>query len=301
MLFLISIKTKNSHTQPIEKPNNKSKQQYKEFPDFKQKKLKILSWNIYMLPYINFLNNNELRAQSIGELLRHEDFNIIVFQEAFYEKSRKIIYDELKENYPYQYGPFNAENHYFETNSGLWILSKIPLNIVKTIKYRNAKGFDAIANKGAVLLEGLFNNKKFQLVATHLQAENYSQIRKEQIKQLAQELSHPFKKENIPQIFCGDFNIRPFEFSDYNFMLEELGATNDLMFSFKNISYDEIKNELAKTKNPIPATLDYILISREFNKIINLERSLLKFKAYLSFDKTIELSDHYAISAKISL
>jgi endonuclease/exonuclease/phosphatase family metal-dependent hydrolase len=278
------------------------------FPDKKNeiyinsnKNLKILSWNIYMLPYINFLHKSEERAYAIGDLLKYENYDILVFQEAFLESSRKIIYNELKKIFPYQTGPINTEKNYFQTNSGLWILSKMPLKLLKSIQYRDAKGFDAIANKGAVLLKGKWQNKNFQLIATHLQADGYSNIRRSQILQLADEIVKPFKNKDIPQIFCGDFNIRPVEFEDYKFMTEKLESNNDFSFSLKNISYDEINNELAKTKNPLPSTFDYIMINKELANKINIKRNLKKFRSFSSFSKQFDLSDHYAIDAEITL
>jgi hypothetical protein len=52
--------------------------------------LKILSWNIYMLPYLSLFNDNAKRAKAIAERLNGSDAHILVFQEAFSSKCRNI-------------------------------------------------------------------------------------------------------------------------------------------------------------------------------------------------------------------
>ena len=154
ILFLFSYKVNNSLNKPYFDYKlrtiiiaNFSLHKYK-----RKDNLKILNWNIYMLPYIGALNNNSERAEDIGNLLAKTDYDIIVFEEAFYSNARKLITKELGLEYPYKYGPTNPENNYFETNSGVWILSKLPLKLIKSIVFNNSKGFDAIAKKGAVIL-----------------------------------------------------------------------------------------------------------------------------------------------------
>src|SRR5882672_5126625 len=67
-------------------------------------KIKILSWNIYMLP--GFLGHGKiLRAEAIGNLLASSDYDVIVFQEAFHKKARKIISRHLQSAFPFQSGP----------------------------------------------------------------------------------------------------------------------------------------------------------------------------------------------------
>ena len=53
-------------------------------------KIKVLSWNIYMLA--GFLGCGKVpRAEAIGELPASSDYDVIVFQEEFHKKSRNKI------------------------------------------------------------------------------------------------------------------------------------------------------------------------------------------------------------------
>lgn len=57
--------------------------------------LKILTWNIYMLPYGSVINRNHHRAKIIADKIKHCVYDIIVFQEAFDHRSRKLIKNDL--------------------------------------------------------------------------------------------------------------------------------------------------------------------------------------------------------------
>ena len=75
---------------------------------------------------------------------------------------------------------------------------------------------------------------------------------------------------------------------------------NDRLFSLNNVSFDELNNQLAITNKPISKTLDYIFVGNN-NKNVYIERCIKKFKGYNSEGKQIDLSDHYAIEANITL
>src|SRR5258707_6150224 len=92
------------------------------------KKIKILSWNIYMLPHLVASHSNKKeRAEVIGEMLAACDYDVIFFQEAFHPLARNKIFAYLKDKFPYQAGPANKKLLSLETNSGLWIFSRYPI------------------------------------------------------------------------------------------------------------------------------------------------------------------------------
>lgn len=262
----------------------------------KQESLKILSWNIYMLPYLSWFNHNGRRASVIGRQLMDSDFQIIVFQEAFNMKCRRIIHKILAAKYPYQYGPANASLWPFRTSSGLWILSKIPLTKLKAIKFKEAKGFDKIARKGAVLFEGCYDGTSFQLLATHLQSDNPQNIRNAQYKEISDLLSIYYTND-VPQILCGDFNTEMSNPKAYTAMLKTLDAQNGELSGNLKVTYDEAHNTLAKNAEGKQEIIDYIL-TRNTSLIANMQRKVLEFYHSDSHYKT-HLSDHYAMEATV--
>jgi hypothetical protein len=117
------------------------------------RELRILSWNIYMLPQAITLTDNAKRARCIGEFLRNGEFDFILFQEAFTAKNRSKIYKEIMDIYPYTYGP--ANNNQLNIRLKQWFMgvSKIPLRWIDAIEFRNSAGFDAFARKGALMMK----------------------------------------------------------------------------------------------------------------------------------------------------
>jgi sphingomyelin phosphodiesterase len=262
------------------------------------KELKILTWNIYMLPHCNLFNHNCKRAKIIAEKLSDSPYEIIVFEEAFDYRARRIIKEKLQGIYPYIYGPANYSFFSLKTSSGIWILSKIPLNKIKEIEYKNRFGIDALARKGAVMYEGNWNGNDFQLVGTHLQANSPDSIRREQCNQIAVSLLQQYAKPNVTQIVCGDFNIEKDDTLNYNYMLHVLNAENGLMDGDLNTSFDELDNTLAKKVNGKKQLIDYVLL-RNASLINFIHRKVTVFRQYFG-NKFIELSDHYAVEASVT-
>jgi len=262
------------------------------------KSLKILSWNIYMLPYISLFNRNADRAKAIADTLQSSNYQIIIFQEAFSSKCRNVLAKRLAKEYPYQYGPANKCYWPFRTSSGLWVVSKIPLTQLDKIKFSISKGFDIIARKGAVLFQGEFQGAKFQLLTTHLQADNSHSVREKQCSEIKEHLLNQYFNPDIPQLICGDFNIDMDDHINYQLMLHTLGANNGEISGDVKFTYDEIDNTLVRNVLGKKRVIDYILVRNE-QWIDHIERKVQTFYARIGH-KSSNLSDHYAMEANIN-
>lgn len=214
------------------------------------------------------------------------DYDIIVFQEAFHYTARATLARLLHECFPFQYGPTNNKISILG-NSGVWIVSRIPLYNRHEIKYRNCKGTDALARKGAMLLEGNWQGIKFQIVGTHLQAAGSHELRRMQMQQLHDELLEPWQKEGVPQFICGDMNTCFHHCEEYAEMLQILDAQNDA-FPEGNIG-----------TNSEGEVIDYILLRENGIHDLNIIRDIRKISYHWS-KKRLDLSDHQAIEATIS-
>lgn len=247
--------------------------------------LRILSWNIYMLPaYIFETEYKYKRALGIAEEIKKLNYHIIVFQEAFHKVTRATIARELLDLYPYQYGPHNKSLTRF--NSGIWIISKIPLYNADEIKYSRRSGIDALANKGALLMEGCWDGHPFQVVGTHLQASGSYEIRKDQLIQLYENLLKPNEKENVPQFICGDMNICYKNCIQYEDMLKILDAEDEI-----NVRDDEVTTIDGER-------IDYIFARKNGVTEFNINRSIHILKHKCTKKRNF-LSDHYAVGAAI--
>ena len=260
--------------------------------------LKILTWNIGMLPVLDMFKEKDERAQAIGNALIVKDYDIIVFQEAFTFYARNVIGQTLQEQYPYAYGPVNKSLFSLKVNSGIWILSKIPLKIRKEIEFTVAAGMDEFAKKGAVLLEGWFYGVLFQLIATHLQDDAYGQIiREQQLKEIHEKLIKPYSQVDVPQIICGDFNTDEKVAQNYKGMLAILDAEDEEICGSMKITFDDLSNDVFQSPHPDPRKIDYVLTRNpHLIRLINEKVAVLKSRWG---NKKDYLSDHNGLEAVI--
>lgn len=278
--------------------------------------LKILSWNIYMLPILIRRSGQVKRAEIIAEQLKSSEYDVIVFQEAFNHKARKKMWSIIKEAFPYQAGPLNnADKPIANLNGGIWIVSKQPLNVLGEIEFNDCKGLDCVALKGAMLVEVTKGDRTYQVMGTHLQAdegESRDLIRKKQCEQIRDELLAPNAKDHVPQILCGDFNISSNNQERYNELLGILACSNDdvsceALTAITNtgdlteteFTYDWQNNDLVPGEYEV-TTLDYILVRKpkKFKPFEGIKRTIKVFTSSWSSGKLKNkrnLSDHHAV------
>lgn len=259
--------------------------------------LRVLSWNIYMLP--GPVPNRQLaRARCIADSVAHSEYDIVVFQEAFNQGAVRTMRERLLSAYPYMYGPFNNGGPPLRFSSGVWILSRIPLRLVGTIRYGMARSFDRVARKGAALLEGQWNGHAFQLVGTHMQADDHPTVRERQRHELLTGLLQPFKRIGVPQIICGDLNTERADEAEYRSMLDELRAEDGTIDGPQQLSYDAVSNKLAnKVWEGTRTTVDYVLLRLNGAVVRTISRSIRVFKGD---DRAGgDLSDHYAVACHL--
>ena len=261
-------------------------------------KIKILSWNIYMLPKFIKNTGKVKRAEKIGEVLDSLDYDVIVFQEAFHKRARRKIRKSLREVYPYQAGPANCRLFSLKTNSGLWVFSKYPIVSSKSILYKSRSGIDAFSRKGAIMVELNVNGHSIQVAGTHLQNSGGNWIKKSQCVEFYNQLIKPYRKQGVPQIICGDFNITKDSTEDYTFMLQTLNAEDGELQGELKHSYDRKNNDLHVEEGNKQNLIDYIL-TRDNGGMINCLRRQIKPMQKRWHKNFKDLSDHYSIEAEL--
>lgn len=267
--------------------------------------IKILTWNIYMRPHSITFDGQFRRAKAIGEVLKTEDYDIILFQEAFGKTSRKKLRKALANEFPYEIEPRNNKK---TVNSGLWILSKYEIKDSEFILFDGCLVSDCQAAKGAVLIELEINGQAYQFINTHVQAEDgkeFALVRADQFKMIA-ELLKKNQKPEVPQFILGDLNTAKKVEAEYQGMISTLNATDgDLMIPDNSeLSTSEpatwgcANNDLIKKKwRGQTYLLDYGL-ERKTGYPFKLKRELKTYTQQWS-KRRKHLSDHYAISLTI--
>lgn len=248
--------------------------------------LKILSWNIYMLPFIIFKKSDKKdRAKDIVTELSQMDYDIILFQEAFKKNTRRVLRKGLKEEYPYIYGPANQKKLSFKTSSGLYTFSKRPLIYKDDIQFDACSGHDCLARKGAMLLEGEKNGHLFQVVSTHTNGGTI--INNHQFHMIYDGLLLPYQKDGVPQIIGGDLNCPKSNPKRYNEMLSLLDAEDGPTIGLNYSNWEKTN------------IIDYLLLRRNNSNVEVIKREILNIGPDWTLEfqrplrKAIGLSGHY--------
>lgn len=261
----------------------------------------ILSWNIYMRPRVAFHDGQVKRASEIVKELKDKNYDVIVFQEAFDNKARNIIWKGLKEKYPYQSGA-PKHKYFFKVSTGVFIISKLPLEMLDHIYYSECGGSDCFAVKGATLVNVTKNGKSFQIVGTHLQAasgkkKTATEIRKIQYDEINAKLLKPYKKQGVPQFLVGDLNTKKSNEEAYNNLIKDLEMEDGEISGSKQYSSDGTTNDF-KDADTEPKLIDYVLCKKNGAKLLFIKRTIEIFKSDWSKEHK-DLSDHYAVLAEI--
>src|SRR5438445_89727 len=113
---------------------------------------------------------NKPRAAAIADVLSNQDVDILCLEKAFDGGARKVIAERVHTKFPYIFGPANRKLG-LKINSGVWVLSRIPLCGYREIQFNKSVGIERFSRKGAVFLTGSIAGKRFILIATHLEGE----------------------------------------------------------------------------------------------------------------------------------
>lgn len=238
-------------------------------PDTTSPLLKLLTWNIWMMPAWTFLSpSNEARAEAIASELLKLDFDILCLQKVFDPGARAVISKALGARYPYCYGPGNSS---CPVNSGLLTISRFELSNYRELKFSDLAGIEAFSCKGAMLLTGLLAEHPFHIINTHLQGDgtpnaDCQPVCNKEMTQIQNELVAPNVQPGVPLFLCGDFctprqdraNGR-IESDGYRHMIQTFGAENG---PEARVTLDDniCRNDLDIDHTGRTDELDYILV-----------------------------------------
>lgn len=267
------------------------------------KHIKILSWNIFMIPPTIFKSCQCERAPLISAAVKGWDADVIIFQEAFQKKVRLMIWNLIKDKYPYETGV--PKSGFLKVHSGVWMVSKYPIEKQESIVYKSKKGSDGFAKKGATLIEINMDGKKFQVIGTHVQSgSKYQETRNIQFKQLVDELGNKYLDSNIPQFIGGDLNT-DYRYQDlYKEMIRILDVV-DIKHSGEPFSWNGEENNLgAKFFGKHQELLDYILVRTKHSSMVTIEREIIY--SPITNEPICKkgfnaMSDHYPVMAEIEI
>jgi hypothetical protein len=156
-----------------------------------ENKIKLLTYNIQRLPYFfrPFININHLIKK----------YDIICLQEDFCTNIKKEYFNE-----------FNickiGNNSIFKLlDSGITIYSRIPLEFIDFIPFKNLKSVDKLSDKGFLIVK----YKNIYFINTHLQASYYLNNDNNNISlnQLGEIFKYLENNQINKFVIIGDFNV----------------------------------------------------------------------------------------------
>lgn len=173
----------------------------------KAETLRIMSWNVFMLPKPIKESLQSTRKKLIPQELKKSQHDIFFLQEAFMGSFRSEAARVLKKTHPYQIH-LNKWRGFPFFSSGLQVISRYPIKSVDWTYYRSCADADCFSTKGIILIEvSLPSGKKVHVANTHLQASRkHGEIRRQQMDDVRR-LMDRYDDPKIPQLLVGDFNI----------------------------------------------------------------------------------------------
>ena len=259
--------------------------------------LKLLSWNIFMLPKPIKNSLQKVRSEVIANQLRGSDYDLMFFQEAFTKSFRNKLNSKLGKDFPYTYYLRSDGKIKHVFGSGLFIMSRYPFKVLDKVYFKECTEFDCYASKGSVLIETtLPSGKVLQFAPTHLQStESNGSMRISQLQQMKQMLEK-HERSGVAQIIMGDLNIDVVEPEfeqglevmemDYTPLVGPIKSTNARL------------TDCYKSPGKNVEWIDHFWINKE----TPLDRSSMRVRD-LEFQykgKTCPSSDHHAVEAIFS-
>jgi endonuclease/exonuclease/phosphatase family metal-dependent hydrolase len=173
----------------------------------------VCSYNIKMLPFEVATSE---RLHSIVSELQTIDADVFCLQECFAFHAVRTIREALRPEYKYCCS--HVRNiPFYNTHSGLMILSRFPLKKVHYERFSHHTFVDSLAHKGFICCEVIAPSHRLVLCNTHLQADyqwvHCQHTRSEQLQQLFRYVKKAYveskraRQGGWPIMLCGDWNI----------------------------------------------------------------------------------------------
>jgi endonuclease/exonuclease/phosphatase family metal-dependent hydrolase len=267
--------------------------------------LSVMTWNTFLLPPPLNLTKQSERVKLMSQKLKNNDHDIIFFQEAWVKRYQEAIINELKSEYPYVAFTKPGEGLLQILGSGLFILSKYPINILDQVVFNDCSGADCFASKSAIMIElTLPYNKTIQMITTHLQGwsgEEMIKIRNNQLLEIKNMTKRHLKK-GVAQVLVGDLNIDGNNKLEYDNALTLMEMTSTSLVGKLGWSNGFRTTDCFDTpggENP-GEWLDHFWLNA------NGTDTLIHFKKVIPIigilgNKECPLSDHYAVEALVEV
>jgi endonuclease/exonuclease/phosphatase family metal-dependent hydrolase len=260
------------------------------------RKLKILTYNVKFLPrFLVHIRHHPLkRAPLIADAILSDSVDIVVLQEVFDARARKILEKKMTYHFPYIIGPGANRPKGWKRGSGVMVLSRFPLKPLEKTVYSQCKKIDCVARKGVMAVQVDFNGQILQVFGTHMQSEGSVPLMMLQHKEFG-EVLRQYSQQGVPQISLGDFNTAKEDTVLYRNLLKELQSEDGDLIGDLPFTFDHTQNDMDYSKDK-PGVIDYVFYK---GNGVPLQRATREVRIYRKrwSKHNQDLSDHFAVLA----
>ena len=264
--------------------------------------LSVLTWNTFLIPNPFKSTKQEERADLMAKKIMTLDHDVIFFQEAFLDAKRDLIIKELSSVYPYVAVPKKGDGFFQFVGSGLFIVSKYPMTVLDQVIFEDCSGSDCFASKSAIMVEiSLPNDKKIQMINTHLQGWDAISVRQKQLLQI-KNMMKVHAKMDVAQVLGGDLNIDGKIETEFVNSLTLMGMSSTPLVGGLDSSNGFSTSDCFDTPGGISdgELLDHLWLKLNGSEVEIHSKQVVPIIGLLG-SNICPLSDHYAVEAFIKV
>jgi endonuclease/exonuclease/phosphatase family metal-dependent hydrolase len=267
---------------------------------FAESSMKVMTWNVYMLPKPLKFSNQGNRIELILNKLKNLDHDIIVLEESFSRSFRKHMNEVLSEAYPYRLVLGKSGVFKQVMNSGVTVLSRWPLKVLDYDFYTTCAIADCFASKGFFLLEVTGpNNQIFHLGSTHMQSDSgasvFPGVRKNQLQQI-KNLFDRHLQPLIPQVLIGDLNIDALAGTEFQEATDFLKMESTKLTGNIQTSKSHLVSCLGQKPSSNETWIDHVLSKANGSNLTVTDKKAFFIQDYVK-GEWCDLSDHLPVEA----
>ena len=273
--------------------------------------ISVMSYNIQAFPnYMGValdLNKIDTRIKYLATMANINNYDVIVFQEAWDSGARDVLKNSLRNSYPYVMDPAPGNIHGLVFNSGLLAFSKYPITKEKFVNYQDYQSLvdtDKLTNKGALYFQLNKNGKIYNMIATHVQAQDYAEaikVRQEEFNIINEHIVGAPSlniNKNEPLLLVGDINTDFYNPEQMEYMKDtlnlDLSGMQNTLSEAPKYSYDSTLNLMIDPSVSEKGLYDYVVPFNNYQKPIKSEFQITPVRA-------VEFADMYKASKNMKL
>ncbi|HNR30311.1 MAG TPA: alpha/beta fold hydrolase [Candidatus Hydrogenedentes bacterium] len=264
--------------------------------------LKVLTWNIQMLPATfgaidpRLDKMQAIRAPWIIEYLNQSDYDVLCLQEVLDTAILDQLEAGLKTVFPHVVPPqYAADGRAF--SNGVLFMSRVPIRYVAHVVFEDLSRIEMFTSKGCCLVEGEKDGIPFLLAGTHFPTGKQA-IKDKAVTAIAERLLGPHRREGVPVILAGDFNTAKGS-QEYGELLR-ITETTDFPVDDPRPYSSDSRNSWKTDKPRKLSLIDHVLLdprgtATAFSRIA-IQRPTREYEG-----RTIDLADHYGVIGEFVL